>query len=42
MHRNSVIYRINKISRLGDIDLDDPEIRFSLTLSFYIMDLEVL
>ncbi|MBQ6388437.1 MAG: helix-turn-helix domain-containing protein [Mogibacterium sp.] len=39
LHRNSVIYRIRKIEELCGIDLDDPEVRFRLRLSFHIMQL---
>ena len=39
LHRNSVIYRINKIGSICGIDLDDPGIRFSLRLSLLILRL---
>lgn len=34
IHRNSLIYRIGRISELTTVNLDDPETRFHLLLSF--------
>ena len=39
MHRNSVIYRIAKIRYLLDVDLDDPDVRLRLFMSFKILEL---
>lgn len=39
MHRNSVIYRIARIRDLLDVDLNDPEIRLRLLISFKILEL---
>ena len=39
MHRNSVIYRIAKIRDLLDVDLDDPDVRLRLFMSFKILEL---
>jgi purine catabolism regulator len=33
LHRNSLIYRLNRISEISDVDLDDPETRFALQLA---------
>ncbi|UWG97666.1 helix-turn-helix domain-containing protein [Dehalobacter sp. DCM] len=37
IHRNSMNYRINKITEILDTDIDDPEVNFSLYLSFKIL-----
>jgi DNA-binding PucR family transcriptional regulator len=37
VHRNTMDYRINKINELFEIDVDDPEMKFSLNLSFRIL-----
>lgn len=37
IHRNSLIYRIEKIRQLTDIDLDDPDIREYLLFSYRIV-----
>ena len=34
IHRNSIIYRIEKIQQLIDLDLDDPDIREYLLMSY--------
>ncbi len=39
LHRNSVLYRIEKIQQILDISLDDPDVRLNLMLSFKAMDL---
>ena len=39
MHRNSVIYRLQKIHDLLRMDLDDPDVRLRLQLSFKILEL---
>lgn len=33
MHRNTVLYRIDKIKDSFNLDLDDPKQQFSVTLS---------
>ena len=40
MHRNSVIYRLQKIRKDLQLDLDDPEVRLRLMISFKILELE--
>jgi hypothetical protein len=37
MHRNSVIYRIQKIKDILSLDLDDPDVRLRLMISIKIM-----
>lgn len=39
LHRNSVLYRIDKIQQLLGMSLDDPDVRLHLLLSFKAMDL---
>lgn len=39
MHRNSIIYRLRKIQDTLEIDLDDPDVRLRLMLSFKILEL---
>ncbi len=39
MHRNSVIYRIQKIQDTLALDLDDPEVRLRLMISFKILEM---
>ncbi|NCC69654.1 MAG: PucR family transcriptional regulator, partial [Clostridia bacterium] len=36
IHRNSMMYRLDRIKELGKIDLMDPEIRFLLRMSYKI------
>ena len=36
LHKNSLLYRLNKIRDLVTLDLDDPELRLYLILSYYI------
>lgn len=38
MHRNNVVYRINRIEETYGIDLDDPRIRLNLLLSYMIFE----
>lgn len=39
MHRNNVIYHIERLSEQLGVDLEDPETRLRLLLSFKVMDL---
>lgn len=39
MHRNSVIYRIQKIQDILALDLDDPDVRLRLMISFKILEM---
>ncbi len=39
MHRNSVIYRVQKIHDMLSLDLDDPEVRLRLLISFKILEM---
>ena len=39
MHRNSVIYRIARIRETLNMDLDDPDVRLRLLISFKILEL---
>lgn len=39
MHRNSVIYRLGKIQDILGIDLDDPDVRLRLLVSFKILEM---
>lgn len=39
MHRNSVIYRIGKISDILGVDLDDPDVRLRLLISFKVIEM---
>ena len=39
MHRNSVIYRMGKISDILGVDLDDPDVRLRLLISFKILEM---
>lgn len=39
MHRNSVIYRIGKISDILGVDMDDPDVRLRLLISFKILEM---
>lgn len=39
MHRNSVIYRIARIRETLNMDLDDPNVRLRLLISFKILEL---
>lgn len=40
MHRNSVIYRLKRIQEILLVDLDDPETRLRLLISFKIMEMK--
>lgn len=40
MHRNSVIYRLQKIKDVLKLDLDDPDVRLWLMISFKILELQ--
>lgn len=37
MHRNSIIYRLQKIQDMLELDLDNPQVRLRLMISFKIM-----
>lgn len=39
MHRNSIIYRLRKIQDMLEIDLDDPDVRLRLMISFKILEM---
>lgn len=39
MHRNSVIYRISKISDILGVDMDEPDVRLRLLISFKILEM---
>ena len=39
MHRNSVIYRLGKIQSILAVDLDDPDVRLRLLISFKILEM---
>lgn len=39
MHRNSIIYRLRKIQDTLEMDLDDPDVRLRLMISFKILEL---
>ena len=41
MHRNNVIYRINKIEEMTGLDLDDYWTRMKLLISFHLLRLEL-
>ena len=36
IHKNSLLYRLNQIKEIADLDLDDPNLRAYLVLSFFI------
>ena len=36
IHKNSLLYRLNQIKEIVDLDLDDPNLRAYLVLSFFI------
>ena len=38
IHRNTLIYRVNKIQEILEHDLEDPNYRFRLLLSFHILE----
>lgn len=38
VHRNSIVYRINKINDLVDIDLEDAKSRYNILIALEIMD----
>lgn len=40
MHRNSVIYRLNKTQEILGLDLNDPDVRLRLLISFKILELQ--
>ena len=40
IHRNSLLYRINKIEKLTNLSLNDYETRLHLMISFYMLELE--
>lgn len=40
MHRNSVIYRLNKIQEILGLNLNDPDVRLRLLISFKILELQ--
>lgn len=37
MHRNSVIYRLQRINDSLNLDLGDPDVRFRLMLAFKVL-----
>lgn len=39
MHRNSVIYRLGKIRETLGVDLDDPDVRLRLLISFKVLEM---
>lgn len=39
MHRNSIIYRLRRIQDTLEMDLDDPDVRLRLMISFKILEL---
>ena len=39
LHRNSVIYRINRIEQILGLSLDDPKVRFDLNVSLQCLEL---
>ena len=39
MHRNSIIYRLQKIQDVLELDLDDPDVRLRLMISFRILEM---
>ena len=39
MHRNSVIYRVQRITDALGVDLDDPDVRLRLMISFRILEM---
>lgn len=39
MHRNSIIYRLQKIQDFLEIDMDDPDVRLRLMVSFRILEM---
>ena len=39
LHRNSIVYRINKITAKYELDLEDPHIRQNLLLSYQLLGL---
>lgn len=40
MHRNSVIYRLQKIQDILNLDMDDPDVRMRLMITFKIMQMK--
>lgn len=40
MHRNSVIYRLNKIQEILSMNLNDPDVRLRLMISYKIIELK--
>lgn len=39
MHRNTCMYRVNRIEEISHLELSDPKVRLELNLAFAIMDL---
>lgn len=40
MHRNSVIYRLQRIQDVLNLDMDDPDVRLRLMITFKILRME--
>lgn len=38
IHRNTLLYRLEKLHQLVELDLDDPELRLHLTLSYRLLE----
>lgn len=38
IHRNTLLYRLEKLGQLVELDLDDPELRLYLTLSYRMLE----
>ena len=39
MHRNTLLYKINKIHEILKVDLSDPKVRFEINLGFMVKKL---
>lgn len=39
IHRNTLLYRLEKLHQLVELDLDDAQLRLYLTLSFHLLDM---
>ena len=39
MHRNSIIYRLQKIQDFLEINMEDPDVRLRLMVSFRILEM---